>query len=448
VKISDPTKFNVIDEHAIRVVHRDKHFYEHRLKENKNKQSENDDGTPTYKIVKILFVSRWLEDNNILTSRELCCDPTRPWGLIQAEGVPTYNTWSGFYAERLRPVPLCMEIEAMACIEDVILKVTADRPFTTYMMDYFANIIQHPESKTQVGILLQGPMGCGKSTIFNLWRAIVGKESSSVTGKPNEDYFSRFSTGLKNVVIAQIDEASDLWDKNQIIKDLITADTRTFEDKGVKPYTMDNHVNLVCTTNDNTPIKFEKGDRRWAATKCPNGEHVRSSAYWIPKRKYLFKKDTLRALYQGFKKRDITHITCWSECRPKTSYYEQCIRACAPLHTRFLSYVAQRIQSNGGVGGIKSNGGVGGIVVVASSRMFEVFNCWTKAANYQHRSNLNSFSELMMEYTNHENSGLSWFRTNRQREYRVDATLLEACLKQRGEFDEHAANIPTLVVDF
>jgi hypothetical protein len=72
----------------------------------------------------------------------------------------------------------------------------------------------------------------------------------------------------------QIDEAKDLCAFNEGIKDLITADTRMFEDKGVKPYLMDSHVNLVATTNNRHPVKFEKGDRRWAAIKCAKGDHI------------------------------------------------------------------------------------------------------------------------------------------------------------------------------
>ena len=194
--------FNVIDEGAIRGVHRNKHFYEHRL--TKNNQSKNDDDTPTYYIVKLPFVPKWLEDIDIRTSMGLCCDPARPRGFVQVVGGLMYNTWGGFYAERINQVSLSKENEAMTCFEDFTLTVVGDKPFVMYMMDYFANIIQHPESKTQVGILLQGEHGCGKSTIFNVWRAIVGKDSSTQTAKPVEDYFSRFSVGLKSKVLAQV----------------------------------------------------------------------------------------------------------------------------------------------------------------------------------------------------------------------------------------------------
>jgi ABC-type thiamine transport system substrate-binding protein len=88
--------------------------------------------------------------------------------------------------------------------ENFVFKVTGDRVFTTYLMDCEANVIQNPQKKTGVGLLLQGQMGCGKSAIFDHWRKIVGKDVSSQTGKPNEDYFSRFSTGLKSAVLAQV----------------------------------------------------------------------------------------------------------------------------------------------------------------------------------------------------------------------------------------------------
>jgi hypothetical protein len=41
--------------------------------------------------------------------------------------------------------------------------------------------------------------------------------------------------------------------------------------------------------------------------------------------------------------RDISHITNFQSCRPKTDYYRLCVKAYAPLHTRFLSSVALSI---------------------------------------------------------------------------------------------------------
>ena len=77
---------------------------------------------------------------------------------------------------------------------------------------------------------------------------------------------------------------------------------------------------------------------------------------------------------------------------------------------------------------------------VAASEMFERFNAWAKAANYQCKYNLNSFSDLMKEFSDCENSGLSKKKTNTTRNYQIDAALLKKCLKERDEFDEDANN--------
>jgi hypothetical protein len=69
--------------------------------------------------------------------------------------------------------------------------------------------------------------------------------------------------------------------------------------------------------------------------------------YFVPLRAYFKKQDTLRGLYQGFKKRDISHITCFSKCRPITAYYKQCVKAYSSLHTRFLSKLALEILASG-----------------------------------------------------------------------------------------------------
>ena len=190
---------------SIRNDYEDVSFFEHRIKKDKGKKSkDSDEEEPVYVTRELPFVDRWLKDREKLKCTSMCFDPSRPPGVVLDGGDTVFNTWGGFYAEGLNPVSKSKEIEAMEYIENFIFTVTGDKPFTTYMMDWFANIIQHPESKTQVAILLQGPMGCGKSAIFNLWRAIVGERASSATGKPAEDYFSRFSAGLKNMLIAQV----------------------------------------------------------------------------------------------------------------------------------------------------------------------------------------------------------------------------------------------------
>jgi len=296
------------------------------------------------------------------------------------------------------------------------------------VMDYFDNIFQRPWAKTQVAILLQGVEGCGKGTIFDTIRAVMGDGVSYQTGKPNQDLFSRFSVGFKNKVFVQIDEAKDLFVQDDQIKNVITASTTEFEDKNVKPYTLDLHANLVVTTNNRHPVKISQKDRRWVVVKCAE-DFAQDSSYFIPLYTFLQKQDTLRGLYQGFIARDISHITNFQSCRPKTDYYRLCTKAYAPLHTRFLSSVALSVLGDG-----KEKADI------PAADLFQRFQEWAKGANYQFTYNLNSFSDLMQEFMKLENSGISKKRTTRCEMYYVVAATLKACLEKREELDQCAGD--------
>jgi hypothetical protein len=197
--------FNTVDEGAIRGLHRNKHYYEHRIPKKKKKSpSQDDEDAPAYDVVKLQFVSKWLEDPQILTSTKICCDPSRPYGLVPVSGGMAYNTWPGFEAAKLPAVPESMEQEAMERFYDHILKCVQDGEVAVYLMNYFANIFQRPWAKTKVAILLQGVEGCGKGTIFDTIRAVMGDTVSFQTGNPTQHLFSRFSTGFKNKAFVQV----------------------------------------------------------------------------------------------------------------------------------------------------------------------------------------------------------------------------------------------------
>lgn len=284
--------FNATNRESIKVDYENKYYYEHRLQKKKKNSEDSEDAT-VYETIQLPFVVKWFKDREILTSQRVCCDPARPMGLVPVSDGMAYNAWPSFKAAKLPSVPKSVEKEAMTRFYGHVIKCVRDEVVATYMMDYFANIFQRPWAKTQVAILLQGVEGCGKGTIFDTIRAVMGDGVSYQTGKPNQDLFSRFSVGFKNKVFVQvrpptlthslmylpqalvpnthttqIDEAKDLFVQDDQIKNVITASTMEFEDKNVKPYTLDLHANLVVTTNNRHPVKISQKDRRWVVVKC------------------------------------------------------------------------------------------------------------------------------------------------------------------------------------
>ena len=199
-------KYNAISQDTIRGARRNTYYYEHREITKKDSDNEN----PEYQTTRRHFIDKWLNDPKILTTHSLCFNPSRPHGLIPTDNNSLlYNTWTGFAAEKIMPVSETVEKEAMDVFYGHVRKCMEEKA-ADYIMDYIANMFQRPCSKTKVAILLQGVEGCGKGTIFDTVRKIMGDQASFQTGKPTQDLFSRFSQGFKNKVLVQVTPTLDI----------------------------------------------------------------------------------------------------------------------------------------------------------------------------------------------------------------------------------------------
>ena len=177
-------------------------------------------------LKKMLFVTRWMGDVRIREVTRIVCDP-------QKTDPKAYNMWNGFAAERLLGVS---GVDALvAPIVHHIGRVMTDdnEAHTGWVLDYLANILQRPHQKTQVAISLFGKQGCGKGILFDFFRTkILGTNCSKQTSNPMADLFGGFASGLVNSVMVQIDEITNLKDKKDALKDLITSDKVRYEQKG------------------------------------------------------------------------------------------------------------------------------------------------------------------------------------------------------------------------
>ena len=199
----DPIKageYTTISKDTIKGARQNTYYYEHKEITKKDGDNQN----PEYKTKRCSFVDEWLSDPEILTTQSLCFNPSCPPGIIPTgQNSLMYNTWNGFAAEKLVPVSETVEQEAMGVFYRHVVKCV-EKESADYIMDYIANMFQHPCSKTGVAILLQGVQGCGKGTIFDTIRKVMGDQASFQTGKPTQDLFSRFSQGFKHKILVQV----------------------------------------------------------------------------------------------------------------------------------------------------------------------------------------------------------------------------------------------------
>ena len=177
------------------------------------------------------------------------------------------NTWAGFKAQEVCDIDYDLIKVFTNHIRDVW--ANGNEEHYKYLMSWIAQIIKHPEKKTDVAILLQGGQGSGKTLPCDiLLERVFGKNigmSSSGLGSLTQ----RFNGATMSKVFCKVDELSAVdgdsfnacFDK---MKSLITDRHIQIEKKGMEHIMIDNHINFIMTTNHRHTVKIEGDDRRYA----------------------------------------------------------------------------------------------------------------------------------------------------------------------------------------
>lgn len=140
-----------------------------------------------------------------------------------------------------------------------------------YVLNWLAHVVQKPERKTEVCILLYGSQGCGKSTIGEyLLRKIIGLDKMIITSKADK-MFGRF-VNTQGKLLAVLNEASgkDTFNICDILKDAITCTTTEQEKKGIDVITITDYTNYIFTTNNINSVKVPEDDRRFMPIEINN----------------------------------------------------------------------------------------------------------------------------------------------------------------------------------
>ncbi len=192
------------------------------------------------------------------------------------------NTWGGFKAQPVEKVdmdyvqPILNHFrEVWASDNEVVYK---------YIISWIAQIIKTPWRNTGVLMLLQGEQGDGKTLPCNfLMNKVFGRHLAFQTSGLMR-LTERFNGHLANKVFINANELemtggdsfNGTFDK---MKSLITDPVIQIEKKGFEGYTIDNHMNIIGTTNHMHTLRVEQGDRRYAIFET-NSKYKGDFAYF------------------------------------------------------------------------------------------------------------------------------------------------------------------------
>ena len=270
------------------------------------------------------FVPVWLKDPRKKKKLQIVYYP----GPVPQH---VFNSWDGFYADRLDPIPDGAQVDALvAPIVQHIRQCIANGKDedTLFVLRWLAQIVRHPNEKTQVAIFLYGPEGCGKNLVFDLMQAVLGRPNGFQTSSPERDIFGTFVTAFDKALLIQTDEVKRCHDYENLFKDYVTGETVRSEHKGKDAKTVVNRANFVFTSNTEGVFRISPYDRRCVLFHCSSC-FVGNEAYFRFLQPYRREPRVIRAFYQYLRDRvDLPERFQFQFNRPKTDFYREQQRLC------------------------------------------------------------------------------------------------------------------------
>lgn len=201
-----------------------------------------------------------------------------------------------------------------------------------YLLNWFSHIIQKPETKTKVAIVLFSIVeGVGKNILIDIFKNIVDGYSSTIrdtnalTDRFNAEHMGKLFTEANEINAKAQEIANEL-------KDIIVRENENMEFKGKDKINIKDYKNYMMTTNNENVFKVSNSDRRFMFIELP--EEKKSIEYY----KLLFKlkdnKTFLKNLYNYFKCRVISNYEPSKIIM--TEYKKRCIYQNLPAYIKFI----------------------------------------------------------------------------------------------------------------
>jgi len=192
---------------------------------------------------------------------------TYPAGICFApdnEVLLKYNLWRGW---SYRPVE-----GEMKPFLDFVTQVIASgvEEHAHYILGWVAQMIQKPQAKVGVGLVLRGSKGSGK-TFFGELIGGLFKQHHRIVSKA-EHVTGKFNRHLEDTLLLQCDEA--YWARNKAaegaLKDLLTNSRITVERKGMDSYSSANYTRILFSSNEQWVVPASLDERRFAIFDVAN----------------------------------------------------------------------------------------------------------------------------------------------------------------------------------
>ncbi len=213
----------------------------------------------------------------------------------------TLNYWRG---PTVTPTPGDWSV-----IRDFLYQVICNEDLTLYhyLLRYIAHMLQHPEEKPSIAIVLLSGSGCGKGTFFQLLSAIWSKSALEVSDI--NQVIGTFNAALEKNYVVMMDEALFKGDKASMerLKSMISEPTIHVEQKYQPSRTIASFHRFFAASNSEHFANIPIDDRRFVFIKVSDRKQ-QDLIYFDMVHKALNDSSTIAAFVYDLFELDLTHF--------------------------------------------------------------------------------------------------------------------------------------------
>jgi len=219
------------------------------------------------------FIKLWLADKDRLSYSTIGYVP---------DGSKMFIRPIEYIADRYKPPT----VSILPKFHELLDHVSDKNPLIKeYLIKWFARMIQKPTENAGTAIIVTGEQGVGKDMLGEIVGKYVLGMSNFADYTSSEQFWEKHDCGTEGKILVKLQEAVGyLAHKNAgRFKARITTPRETYNPKGSKAYECDNLAHYYLTTNESSPVKIERTDRRFFLFRAGNykrGDKTFWDAIW------------------------------------------------------------------------------------------------------------------------------------------------------------------------
>lgn len=170
------------------------------------------------------------------------------------------NLWRGWAVE---PDPKASCARFLEHVRAVVCG--GNRDHAEYVLGWLAHMVQRPQEKPGVALVLRGPKGAGKDSVGEYVSRMIGRRHAPTVAQ-SEHITGRFNARMENALFFHVQEGAWAGDRKaeEVLKYLVTSEFVEIERKGIDSINLRSVLRLFISANAEWVVPASRDERRWA----------------------------------------------------------------------------------------------------------------------------------------------------------------------------------------